>query len=447
METSFPSTAGSPAGSHTGNALDITGGSQGNPKCSYAQYVGDKFYEYVAMAEMIYVLSTNKDARQQLITGIKGSAFFLHQAAEYQDYFAEENEDDAWWADSYASIGDFFGAEDFAKENRKAARKYRDQAQSRRENAKKLYAAANERFKEYFQSLWQELKTRFYDCGWFYAVATTATDATFAVAELAIGAKVASSAIKSLRFVVERLPEGRIKVTAEHVTSGRRYSKSWNNEDLEAKYGKPEDNHAGGVLPEKNRNVPDKPAEDVGKKKREVEADNKQDKDRKKNTLAPKTKTTTKTRGSNTNEIEYDAVTGRPIRAKGVLQEDFGSTKRGDSATKVGKLGNPGDQGGHLAGHRFMGDTPDEGIVPQAGNLNQGAWKTMENEWADWIKKGYQVKYDIKVNPPGAVRPDAFKVKYKIIDPKTKEVKYENRPSFKNKKDQKFKRIKFRDME
>ena len=94
-----------------------------------------------------------------------------------------------------------------------------------------------------------------------------------------------------------------------------------------------------------------------------------------------------------------------------------------------------------------MGDTPDNGIVPQAGNLNTGAWKTMENEWADWIKKGYEVNYNIDVYPPGAVRPDSFDVSYKIIDPKTGKVKYKKEKEFENKAGQKFDRVQFRDMD
>ena len=39
--------------------------------------------------------------------------------------------------------------------------------------------------------------------------------------------------------------------------------------------------------------------------------------------------------------------------------------RRGDNATDVGNLGEPGDDGGHLGAHRFFGDTPDQGIVPQ----------------------------------------------------------------------------------
>jgi hypothetical protein len=152
-------------------------------------------------------------------------------------------------------------------------------------------------------------------------------------------------------------------------------------------------------------------------------------------------------RGRNENEISYDSVTGRPNGAKGTLREDFGGTTRGDNATAIGRLGNTGDQGGHLVAHRFMGDTPDYGIAPQAGNLNQGAWKTMENEWADWIKKGYEVDYQVDVYPPGSVRPDLFRSTYSVKDPKTGEIKYQNRKNFRNRAGETFERVPFRDME
>ena len=55
--------------------------------------------------------------------------------------------------------------------------------------------------------------------------------------------------------------------------------------------------------------------------------------------------------------------------------------------------------------------------MPQAANLNRGAWKTMENEWADWVNNGYRVDYNIDVYPPGAVRPDSFEVEYTVSNP------------------------------
>jgi hypothetical protein len=165
---------------------------------------------------------------------------------------------------------------------------------------------------------------------------------------------------------------------------------------------------------------------------------------------APKTATQTRTDPvtgkSNTSTTNYDPQTGRPVSQSGSISHDFGSTKRGDNATEIGKLGGQGYQGGHLGGHRFFGDTPDHGIAPQAGNLNQGAWKTMENEWADWTKKGYVVDYKIDVYPPGARVPDSFEASYVVRDPKTGQIVYRNEKEFLNKAGETFKRIPFRDM-
>ncbi|WP_165798189.1 DNA/RNA non-specific endonuclease [Tritonibacter scottomollicae] len=145
--------------------------------------------------------------------------------------------------------------------------------------------------------------------------------------------------------------------------------------------------------------------------------------------------------------ISHDPATGRPTRAAGTIRQDFGSTKRGDNATAIGKLGDDGDQGGHLAAHRFFGDTPDEGIAPQAGNLNLGAWKTMEYEWANWTKMGYEVDFKIDTYSPGADRPDRFISTYRVRDPSTGKIVCIGQGKFKNKAGQSFKRATWRDMQ
>ncbi|MBT2484543.1 MULTISPECIES: DNA/RNA non-specific endonuclease [unclassified Microbacterium] len=155
---------------------------------------------------------------------------------------------------------------------------------------------------------------------------------------------------------------------------------------------------------------------------------------------------TTTTRGRNEKVTHWDPNSGRPVSERGRINEDFGSSDRGDNATAVGNLGTRTDDGGHLGAHRFFGDTPDEGIVPQAANLNRGAWKKMENEWADWVGKGFQVDYNIDVNPPGAVRPDSFDVEYTVTNPATGEVVHRNWPEFENVDGQSFDRVPRRDM-
>lgn len=121
--------------------------------------------------------------------------------------------------------------------------------------------------------------------------------------------------------------------------------------------------------------------------------------------------------------IEYDPDARRPISGRATIRDDFGSSARGDDATEIGReFGQEGDHGGHIFAHRFFGDVPREGIVPQAGNLNTGAWKTMENEWADWIaygrSNGKQIEIDVSIQiiPSGSARPDRFRGVYRVYE-------------------------------
>ncbi len=136
----------------------------------------------------------------------------------------------------------------------------------------------------------------------------------------------------------------------------------------------------------------------------------------------PVTPATSYIRGSNSAAIVTDPVTGRPVSGRATIREDFGGGDRLDNATAIGQLGREGDHGGHIFAHRFFGDVPDSGIVPQAGNLNTGAWKTMENEWADWLAYGrangkrIEIDVNVQMDPPGAVRPDRFRGVYNVFE-------------------------------
>lgn len=80
------------------------------------------------------------------------------------------------------------------------------------------------------------------------------------------------------------------------------------------------------------------------------------------------------------------------------------------------------DQGGHIIGARFFGAGEQINYYPQSANLNQGAWKTMENKWADEMVAGKDVK--VEVNPifnGSTGRPDAFEVNYWINNVKSTE--------------------------
>ncbi|MEO9865613.1 DNA/RNA non-specific endonuclease [Yoonia sp.] len=173
----------------------------------------------------------------------------------------------------------------------------------------------------------------------------------------------------------------------------------------------------------------------------------------------PNGATTTVVHGNSrgANDVSWEVgENGRPISATATLREDFGGTTRGDEATAlaVGRSGSDGDHGGHLVAHRFLGDTPAHGMVPQAGNLNQGAWKRMENEWADWLNKyrpaeGNRVEIDLVIDtdPPGAARPDTLFADYTVFEVSpdgTRQPIYRNEHEFQNEAGQTYERVRFR---
>ncbi len=81
----------------------------------------------------------------------------------------------------------------------------------------------------------------------------------------------------------------------------------------------------------------------------------------------------------------------------------------------AGKCGIDGDEGGHLIASIFNGPGERLNLLPMNGNLNKGAWKTMENQWASALKEGKSV--GVKIEPVytgGSVRPEKFTVTYQI---------------------------------
>jgi WXG100 family type VII secretion target len=105
---------------------------------------------------------------------------------------------------------------------------------------------------------------------------------------------------------------------------------------------------------------------------------------------------------------------GRVARVGGDLRLD--TSVRTPHQTEVGQIGLPGDEGGHLIGSRFGGTPEGVNLVPQNMNLNRGAWKRMENDWATALGQNKPVKVDIRVlYPPGnSARPAVFEVQYWI---------------------------------
>jgi uncharacterized cupin superfamily protein len=116
--------------------------------------------------------------------------------------------------------------------------------------------------------------------------------------------------------------------------------------------------------------------------------------------------------------------------------DELGRVKRVSGEVELGKLGRNEyqqgksvtlkdgtkgiDEGGHLIGHQFKGAGEQINYVPMKGELNQGAWKKMESDWAKALKQvpPKKVEVDIKNIYDGtSKRPTKIAVQY-LIDGK-----------------------------
>jgi hypothetical protein len=78
--------------------------------------------------------------------------------------------------------------------------------------------------------------------------------------------------------------------------------------------------------------------------------------------------------------FEIDAL-GRTTRARGKLKLNKAERDPAVQRSAGGADRLADDHGGHLIGSRFDGPGAAANTVAQNQNLNQGAWKAMENSW------------------------------------------------------------------
>lgn len=122
--------------------------------------------------------------------------------------------------------------------------------------------------------------------------------------------------------------------------------------------------------------------------------------------------------GTRISKNGYDYTTdtlGRTVGVKGklTLKTAPRDPKIQSAAGGADRLAS--DQGGHLVGSRFNGPSDIFNTVAQNQNLNQSAWKTMENSWARALENGKEVFVDIRPRYIGDnLRPDSFVVNYTI---------------------------------
>lgn len=155
--------------------------------------------------------------------------------------------------------------------------------------------------------------------------------------------------------------------------------------------------------------------------------------------------TTTTEKGGPDDEYEVSWTVddkGRLIEAKAILRKVHKGLERSPAELKAqaaaGKAGKKGDVGGHVFGHRFVGNQGAINLIPQEGTFNNSAWKKLENEWARWIRKGHEAKIEIAFSGGTAKRPDKIHVAWEIIDPTTKDVIEFDERDFKNEAGQTF---------
>jgi hypothetical protein len=149
--------------------------------------------------------------------------------------------------------------------------------------------------------------------------------------------------------------------------------------------------------------------------------------------------------GHGENEVTWKTdAQGQTTEVSATLREVYSHAGRSSAElstqTQVGRNGLADDQGGHILGHRFVLNQGLKNMFPQDANLNTGAYKTLENELADWIRKGCDVNIDIKLQNFENGRPAEIEVSYNVVDPQSGKQVHKRGALFKNEGNQSFNR-------
>ncbi|EMR05311.1 transposase protein [Bhargavaea cecembensis DSE10] len=112
---------------------------------------------------------------------------------------------------------------------------------------------------------------------------------------------------------------------------------------------------------------------------------------------------------------------GRIQSASGKLTK--GQAKRNQYAqSNVGGVDRKGDDhGGHLIASIFNGSGDIDNLVPMNGKLNQGAYKSIENQWKKALDASPPKKVEVNIRPVyegNSNRPVEFEIEYKIDNEK-----------------------------
>jgi hypothetical protein len=219
-------------------ALDEPVSNHAQKNCSIVQYTKEKFYEYAALGEMLYKLATDStfrnDIAAKLGTSITESGGFFNDLGIIM---------------SMSGNGPRAIAGAVSKQ---AAENNRRMSDAQMAASKRMV----DRISSYFSEKWAAFKKGWEECGLAHAVARAGVDGVFLAGEIVIG----GAALKGFRFAYS-FSKGLHKVDIISIEKGRIGGHAWSTEALEGKYGKPNQNQVAGVLTDKNRNLPDTPAE------------------------------------------------------------------------------------------------------------------------------------------------------------------------------------------
>lgn len=127
-------------------------------------------------------------------------------------------------------------------------------------------------------------------------------------------------------------------------------------------------------------------------------------------------------------------ASGRPTAADAVLTWEPSSKGRDSdriegNAQKGFRVDNgmkgTSDDVGHMIAYRFVNGHGSVNMFPQFNTFNQGAYAKMEQEWADWLSSGMEVKISVDLLPNDVQRPTEVHVDYVVTDPATGKVVYD----------------------
>lgn len=151
----------------------------------------------------------------------------------------------------------------------------------------------------------------------------------------------------------------------------------------------------------------------------------------------------------------FDAE-GRPTGAEATLTWEPGSGGRDSDAVENAAqsqfrvdhgLKGTGDHVGHMIAYRFVNGHGPVNMFPQQGGFNTGTYAKIEQEWADWLAEGMEVRVDIRLGPEGQRRPDEVRLDYEVYDPVRQAIVYDPALTvFDNEAGQVYDRIARRDM-